>query len=321
MSGTSARLLTLLSLLQTPREWPGSELAERLGVSPRTIRRDIERLRDLGYPVQASMGGAGGYRLVAGTAMPPLLLDDEEAVAIAVGLRTVTRHAVDGIDQASVRALAKLRQVLPSRLRARVGALSTATSAPPPVAGPSIDPEILTSLATTAAAGERVRFAYRSGDGAESRRHVEPYALVTWGRRWYLLAYDCERDDWRVFRVDRVERPWPTGARFAPRPLPAPDAAAFVVSKLHTLAPTYRAVVTLHAPAEYVRTRLGDGTEDVTAVDERTCRLDGRSDTLEWLAFRLLTLGCEFEVHEPPELLEHLRELGGRALRATAGAS
>ncbi|MBN6051433.1 YafY family transcriptional regulator [Nonomuraea sp. RK-328] len=323
MSSTSARLLTLLSLLQNPREWPGSELAERLGVSPRTIRRDVERLRDLGYPVRATMGGAGGYRLEAGTAMPPLLLDDEEAVAIAVGLRTVTRQPVYGIDQASVRAMAKLRQVLPSRLRARVSALGDATAAPPPVAGQSIDPEVLAALATTAAAGERLRFAYVSGpadDATETRRHVEPYGLVPWGRRWYLAAFDCDKDDWRVFRVDRVREPRPTGARFAPRPLPGEDVASFVVARLHTLFPVYRAVVTLRAPAELVRSRLGDGAEDVVPVDERTCRLDGRSDTLEWLAFRLLTLGCEFEVHEPPELLEHLRELGGRALRA-AGCS
>ncbi|MEV0195362.1 WYL domain-containing protein [Nonomuraea sp. NPDC050691] len=330
MSTTSARLLTLLSLLQSSRERPGSELAERLGVTTRTIRRDVERLRDLGYPVEAGMGGAGGYRLVAGTAMPPLLLDDEEAVAIAVGLRTVTRHAVDGIDEASVRAMAKLRQVLPSRLRARVSALSTATAAPSPAAGPSIDPEVLTALAAAVASGERLRFGYVPGTpgartatdsgpetGTGAGRHVEPYGLVTSGRRWYLAAYDCDRKDWRVFRVDRVRRPRATGARFAPRPLPAEDVASFVTARLHSLAPTYRAVVTVHAPADQVRVRLGDGADDLVPVDERTCRLDGRSDTLEWLAFRLLTLGCEFEVHEPPELLEHLRDVGARALRAT----
>ncbi|WP_049572350.1 helix-turn-helix transcriptional regulator [Nonomuraea sp. SBT364] len=314
MSGTSARLLSLLSLLQSPREWPGSELAERLEVSGRTIRRDIERLRELGYPVEATRGGDGGYRLVAGTAMPPLLLDDEEAVAIAVGLRTVTRHAVDGIDEASVRAMAKLQQVLPSRLRHRVGALNTATVPAPQLTGPSIDPELLTVLATAAAHGERLRFAYRS-DGAESRRHVEPHRLVTAGRRWYLVAYDLDRDDWRTFRVDRVGEPRPTGARATPRRLPAEDAASFVTSRLYSLAPTYQAVATLHAPIEQVAARLGDGTE-LEPVDEHRCRIRSHGDTLDWLAFRLMMLGCEFEVHEPPELVDHLRAMGARTLRA-----
>ncbi|MGW0484793.1 helix-turn-helix transcriptional regulator [Nonomuraea sp. NPDC003214] len=313
MSGTSARLLKLLSLLQSPREWPGSELAERLGVTGRTIRRDIERLRGLGYPVEATRGGDGGYRLVAGTAMPPLLLDDEEAVAITVGLRTVTRHAVDGIDEASVRAMAKLQQVLPSRLRHRVGALNTATAPAPQLAGPGIDPELLTVLATAAAHGERLRFLYRAE--RESRRHVEPHRLVTVGRRWYLVAYDLDRDDWRTFRVDRIEEPRPTGARATPRQLPADDAADFVTSRLNALAPTYQAVATLHAPIEQVAVRLGDATE-LEPLDERRCLIRSRGDTLDWLAFRLLAIGCEFDVHEPPELVEHLRALAARTLRA-----
>src|SRR2546421_12134533 len=168
------RLLKLLSLLQTPREWPGSELADRLEVSRRTIRRDIERLRDLGYPVEATMGAMGGYRLVAGQAMPPLLLDDEEAVAIAVGLRTAAGHAVDGIEEASVRALAKLPQVLPSRLRHRVGALSAATVPMVSWSPPTVEPEELTTLAAAIANRERVRFAYRPAGGSDSRRHVAP---------------------------------------------------------------------------------------------------------------------------------------------------
>jgi predicted DNA-binding transcriptional regulator YafY len=321
MSGTSARLLNLLSLLQSPREWPGSELAQRLEVSGRTIRRDIERLRDLGYPVQATRGGDGGYRLVAGTAMPPLLLDDEEAVAIAVGLRTVTRHALDGIDQASVRALAKLQQVLPSRLRHRVGALTTATVPPPQLTGPSIDPELLTVLATAAAHDERLRFVYRPGEDSESRRHVEPHRLVTVGRRWYLVAYDLDRDDWRIFRVDRVQQPRPTGARFTPRPLPADDAASFVIATFDSLAPVYRAVATVHAPAEQIAARLGDAVGELEPIDAHSCRLHSHGDTLDWLAFRLFMLGCAFEVHEPPELVDHLRALGTRALHAVQDRS
>jgi predicted DNA-binding transcriptional regulator YafY len=316
MSDTPARLLRLLSLLQTPRDWPGSELAERLQVSPRTIRRDIQRLRDLGYPVQATMGAVGGYRLVAGTAMPPLLLDDEEAVAIVVGLHTAASQAVTGIDEASVRALAKLEQVLPSRLRYRVRILNAATVPLTWDAPPAVDPERLTMLAAAIARGERLRFDYRAADGTHSRRLAEPHRLVTAGRRWYLLAYDNDRGDWRTFRVDRIQRPQPTGVRAAPRALPAGDAAAYLTAKLAATAPTYRAVATLHAPAAEVARRLGDRAGDLEPVDERTCRLRSHADTLEWLAFRLAMLGCEFQVHEPPELADYLRALGARVTRA-----
>ncbi len=217
---TPARLLTLLSLLQTPREWPGGELADRLGVSRRTVRRDIDRLRELGYPVQATMGSDGGYRLVAGKAMPPLVLDDEEAVAIAVGLRAGAGHAVEGVDEASVRALAKLEQVLPGRLRHRVANLQAATTPLTSGDGPSIAPETLTVMASTVAGRGATAVRLPRGDGVESRRVTEPYRLVSTGRRWYLVAYDLDRDDWRTFRVDRVSEPFATGARFAPRELP-----------------------------------------------------------------------------------------------------
>ncbi|GAA3154992.1 YafY family protein [Planomonospora alba] len=318
-TSTSARLLSLLSLLQTPREWSGSELAERLRVSPRTVRRDVERLRDLGYPVQAAKGPDGGYRLVAGTAMPPLLLDDEEAVAIAVGLRTAAGNAVEGIGEASVRAMAKLEQVLPSRLRHRVGALNSATVPLPVPGGPGVDPDVLTTVASASAGGQRLRFAYRAADGTAGRRLVEPYRMVAAGRRWYLVAYDTGRGDWRIFRVDRITEPFATGERFPPRVPPEQDAAAFVTARLRSLAQVYRAVVTLHLPVEQARGRLGPDPGDLEAVDERTCRLTGHADTLEWLAARLVMLGCEFEVHEPPELAEHLRELAGRAARAAGG--
>ncbi|MFB4320376.1 helix-turn-helix transcriptional regulator [Actinomadura sp. 21ATH] len=316
MADTSARLLNLLSLLQTPREWAGSELAERLKVSGRTIRRDIERLRELGYPVEATMGPVGGYRLVAGTAMPPLLLDDEEAVAIAVGLRTAAGNAVEGIGEASVRALAKLEQVLPSRLRRRVGALNAVTVPPPGLDGPSVDPAVLSAIAAAAANRERLRFAYESWDGDGSRRLVEPHRLVPAGRRWYLVAHDDGRDDWRIFRVDRVREPHPTGQRFAPREIPGEDAAAFVLSRLYSLTPTYQAVATLRLPADEARGRLRAGPDEIEPIDAASCRLTGHTDTLEWLAARLLMLGCEFEVHEPPELIAHLRDIGSRASRA-----
>ncbi|MCK2238900.1 MULTISPECIES: YafY family protein [unclassified Crossiella] len=319
MTDTPGRLLTLLSLLQTPREWSGTVLADRLGVTTRTIRRDIERLRELGYPVQATLGAEGGYRLVAGAAMPPLLLDDEEAVAIAVGLRTAAGQAVQGIEEASVRALTKLEQVLPSRLRRQVASLGSATV---PMYGPPaalVDPENLTVLAAAVANRERVRFGYQAGDGAESKRLVEPHRLVSSGRRWYLVAFDVDRDDWRIFRVDRVAEPRAIGARSLERTLPAADAAEYVTNKLYSLVPTYRAVATIHAPASRLAGVLGDRPADLEVVDENTCRLHSHTDTLEWLAFRLAMLGCEFEVHSPPELAQYLRELAGRVTRAVAG--
>ncbi|RAN93603.1 hypothetical protein GAR05_05381 [Micromonospora saelicesensis] len=318
MSDTPARLLGLLSLLQTPREWPGSELATRLGVSLRTIRRDVERLRDLGYPVQATMGAIGGYRLVAGKAMPPLLLDDDEAVAIAVGLRTAAGHAVAGIEEASIRALAKLEQVLPSRLRHRVSALGAATEPLLTWDRPTVDPERLSALAAAVNNREQLRFAYRRRDGMDAERLVEPYKLVSAGRRWYLVGYDNDRDDWRIFRVDRITDLRPTRTRVAARQLPASDAASFMTEKLLELTPVYRAVVTLHAPIERMAGPLGGAGVDLEPIDATSCRLRSNADTLEWLAWRLLTLGCDMEVHEPPELIAHLRQIGTRATRAAS---
>ncbi|MFB6894635.1 helix-turn-helix transcriptional regulator [Kitasatospora sp. NPDC056327] len=318
MTDTPARLLSLLSLLQTPREWPGSELADRLQVSPRTIRRDIDRLRDLGYPVEATMGPVGGYRLVAGTAMPPLLLDDEEAVAIAVGLRAAAGHAVVGIEESSVRALGKLLQVLPARLRHRVATLDRATLPLLSGDGPAVDPEDLTVLANAVTNRERLRFGYRAGDGAQTRRQVEPDRLVSAGRRWYLVGFDLDRDDWRLFRVDRISDPFATGARFTPRPLPAEDAAAYVGAKLRRRSPTYTLDATLRLSADEVRHRLrGHGDDaDIEPIDEHSCRFRSRTDSVEWLAVRLLMFGCDFEVHSPPEMRAHLRAIADRAGRA-----
>ncbi|MFI0445977.1 helix-turn-helix transcriptional regulator [Actinomadura sp. 6N118] len=313
---TSGRLLRLLSLLQTRREWTGPELSERLGVSGRTVRRDVERLRDLGYPVHATLGSVGGYRLEAGTAMPPLLLDDDEAVAIAVGLRGATGRAVEGIEETSVRALAKLEQVLPERLRRRVSALNAATvpidGAP---AGPTVDPETLTVLAAAARDHERVRFSYRDKDGNSSRRQADPHSLVPAGRRWYLVAFDVERADWRTFRADRIDTPQPTGVRFPPRELPAEDAAAFV-RQGRAAGSTLRAVLLVHASAE----RLADGFRvsgtELEPVDEHTCIVRTAPESLEWTALRIAFLELDFEVKEPPELADRLRDLGRRLVRA-----
>jgi len=313
---TPARLLQLLSLLQTPREWPGGELAERLGVSRRTVRRDIDRLRELGYPVQATMGSDGGYRLIAGKAMPPLVLDDEEAVAIAVGLRAGAGHALAGVDEASVRALAKLEQVLPSRLRHRVSTLQAATTPLTSGDGASIAPETLTVIASTVAGHERLRFAYRASDGAESRRLTEPYRLVSTGRRWYLVAYDLDRADWRTFRVDRLTEPFATGARFAPRELPTGDAAEYLRQSMQRHQESYTIDVTFYAPAQTVATKVPAWLGTPEPIDPTTSRLRATvTDPVEWTAVRLAMTGMEFKVREPTELAEYVRELGERLVR------
>ncbi|MEV6767641.1 YafY family protein [Nocardia sp. NPDC051030] len=317
MTDTPARLLRLLSLLQTPREWPGSELADRLGVSDRTVRRDVDRLRDLGYPVEATLGATGGYRLVAGAAMPPLLVDDDEAVAIAIGLRAAAGSAIAGIEEASVRALTKLEQVLPAKLRRRVRVLGTATIAPSSGGAP-VDPEVLTTLAAAITNRERVRFAYRSESSEETRRNVEPVGVVPYRRRWYLVAFDIDRDDWRSFRVDRIAAPHPTGARFTPRELPARDPAAYVTgARTDWGTPTLRFRITIHAPLARVTGKLGEIPGDLTAVDDTTCRLEmHRDDSPEWFAHRLLELGADFEVHEPPVLIQELQAVRTRLNRA-----
>jgi predicted DNA-binding transcriptional regulator YafY len=317
MLSTSSRLLDLLALLQARRDWSGAELADRLEVSGRTIRRDVDRLRTLGYPVESLAGPAGGYRLRAGTAMPPLLLDEEEAIAIAVGLRTAARSSVAGIEETSIRALVKLEQVLPQHLRRRVAALGAATVAAP-VGGPTVDPQHLTTMAAACRDREGLRFDYRSRDGALSRREVEPHALVNLGRRWYLVAWDRRREDWRTFRVDRVARPATTGRRTTPRALPAGDAAAYVRQSISG-GSRYEARVTVHAAAEDVAARIPYVAGGLTPIDAGRCEYRTSDDDLEWLAMRIAMLGVDVDVHEPPELVAQLKLLARRLRRATAG--
>jgi predicted DNA-binding transcriptional regulator YafY len=315
MSETSSRLLEMLSLLQARRDWPGSELADRLEVSGRTIRRDVERLRQLGYPVESLTGPAGGYRLRAGSAMPPLLLEDDEAIAIAVGLGTAARASVTGIEETAVRALVKLEQVLPAHLRRRVSALGSATITPP-AAGPTVDPQHLTVIATACRDSECLRFAYRSRDGTESRREVEPYSVVNHGRRWYLLAWDRRREDWRTFRIDRLARPASTGVRFDQRRLPAKNAAAYVEQSIAGAPTRYEARVLLHASAEEITKRIPDYWGSVKPLKAGTCEFRTGDDDLRWLAVRIAMLPADFDVIEPPELIEELRALGLRIRRA-----
>ncbi|HEY1967492.1 MAG TPA: YafY family protein [Pseudonocardia sp.] len=316
MANTSSRTLRLLSLLQTHRFWPGEELAARLEVSVRTVRRDIERLRELGYPVQASRGVDGGYQLAAGAVLPPLLLDDEEAVALAVALQTAADGAVAGIAESSVRALTKVVQVMPAALRRRVDAVRTATALPDwGDTGPTVDPETLVIVAQACRDSERLEFGYASASAERTERQVEPLRLVRLGRRWYLVGYDLLRHDWRTFRLDRLDRPRRTGSRFRARPLPADDPVAFVRAGMRGMPTSYLAEVLVHASAEQVRARVGRWAT-ITPVDQHSCRIEMHSDSLDWPAMALGSLRAEFTVIAPLELVEHLAEWAARFQRA-----
>jgi predicted DNA-binding transcriptional regulator YafY len=315
MSETSARLLRLLSLLQARRDWTSTELATRLGVTTRTIRNDIARLRGLGYPVDARPGVAGGYRLGAGGALPPLLLDDEEAVAVAVGLSTAASGSVAGIEETSVRALAKLQQVLPSRLRRRVSAFQS-HALPMPSPGPRVNPDVLTVIAAACRDHERLRFDYTTYSGAVSRRVVEPYRLVNDRRRWYLVAWDTGRDAWRTFRADRVEPRPPAGPRFTPRPLPPDQEITAQVARGAAEATwRYRARVIVHAPAAHVRARLPIPVP-VEPLDGDRCTFEPGSDHPDMLALYLGMLDADFTIVDSPELVDALRTLTRRYQRA-----
>ncbi len=318
MVETSARLLRLLSLLQVKRDWTSTELAGRLDVSTRTVRADVTRLRSLGYPVEARPGTAGGYRLAAGTAMPPLLLDDDEAVAVAVALGVAARRGL-GVAETSLTALTKLEQVLPSRLRRRVEAVRDSTSAVPAV-GPPLDLSALGAVAAAVRGHERLRFGYTTRGGTVGARHVEPQRLVGWGPLWYLLAWDLDRDDWRVFRVDRMTPGPPTGARFRPRAVDEDDAVALVVARVTTAAWPYRARVLVHAPAARV-TEMFPIPLDIEAVDESSCRFELGADDPDQLALWLTRLDADIEVLDGDALAAAFDRLAARMRRAAGGTS
>lgn len=317
MANTSNRTLRLLSLLQTHRYWPGSELADRLAVSVRTLRRDVDRLRELGYPVEAQRGVDGGYQLAAGAALPPLMVDDEEAVALAVGLQNAAQGAVEGVAEASVRVLAKVVQVMPARLRRRVEALRAMTVhaswGGPATTG--VEPGVLTTVALACRDSERLRFSYTAAGGDRTDREVEPHRLVALGRRWYLVAYDLTRHDWRNFRLDRLTAPRGTGARFRPRDLPATDAAEFVHASVGNAPRPYQVEVLVDAPAATVRERIGRWCT-VEEVDAHHCRIRLSADNLDWPTMALGVVGADFEVVGPPELRDQLRDWGTRFNRS-----
>lgn len=315
MLETSARLLRLLSMFQGRRYWSGAELAERLEINPRTLRRDVDRLRSLGYPVNSTSGAAGGYQLGAGTTLPPLQLDDDEAVAVAVGLRTAASGTVTGIEEASVRALSKLRQVLPERLRRRVSALHSFIL-PLGHGGPTVDAEVLSLIAGACRDSEKLRFRYQSRDGAASQREVEPHRLVHAGRRWYLAAWDAIRNDWRTFRVDRIEPRITKGQRFSPRKPPDGDFGAYVARSVSYAPQAYQARVTLYASAKLAAERIPPAYGTLEASGDDTCVLRTGASSLDMLAIYLALIGFEFKVHEPPELVARIRSLAERFSRA-----
>lgn len=318
MPTTSARLLALLTLLQTRRDWPGGLLADRLDVSGRTVRRDIERLRELGYRITTFKGPDGGYRLDAGSDLPPLLFDDDQAVALAVALQVAAARGT-GLGDAALRALTTVRQVLPSRLRHRVDALPVTLIEPPGGERPEVETERLLSLGAAVHAREVLRFDYDQGAPAEvpaPPRRAEPHHLVTWRGRWYLIAWDLDRAAWRTFRVDRITPRIPNGPRFAPREIPGGDLAAFVVARFRGGAADWpcRGEVILDRPWEEIREFVGDGVAEPMGPD-RT-RLVSGSWSWGALAAALHRFEAGIEVVGPPELRDAFATVAERSRRA-----
>ncbi|MFF3686023.1 helix-turn-helix transcriptional regulator [Streptomyces sp. NPDC002187] len=320
MHKTSSRLLALLSLLQTRRDWSGEDLAERLGITPRTVRRDMDRLRELGYPIMAFKGPSGGYRLDAGTHLPPLLFDDDQAVALALALQTAATGTTLAEDAA--RALATIRQVMPPRLRHRMDTMRI-TAVRPPESGdaPQADAHVLTDLSTAIHTRAELRFDYAADDTATAgrRRRVHPHHLVTWRGRWYLLAWDLDREDWRTFRVDRIQPRTPTGPRFTPRELPGGDVAAFVMSRFRGSDGTTtdwpcQGDVVLNLPATAVAPFARDGI--VEELGPHHCRLTLGSWSWTGLAATIGLFDTDIEVIGPPELSDAFAHLATRCANA-----
>ena len=318
MLSSSSRLLRVLSLLQTRSHWAGNELAEQVQVHPRTLRRDIDRLRQLGYPIHASSGVAGGYAFRAGQALPPLLLDDDEALAVAIALRLATEGSVGGVEESSLRALVKLEQVMPKRLQRRITALRSAIL-PMGRVGPAVDAGLLATLAAACRDQLRVDFAYRDRQGQRSARTVEPLGLVHTGRRWYLVAWDPARDDWRTFRIDRIADTPVTGAHFAPRAAPeGGDLRAYVSRSLSVSPFAEQAQVVFHQPHEAMARRIPPSAGVLEAMEDGRCLLTCGAHDMDWLAGWLLMVDVEFEVRSPAALVERLRVAGERLAHTLA---
>lgn len=317
MLDTSARLLRLLALFQSQRFWAGTDLAERLEVTPRTVRRDVERLRSLGYPVASSSGVAGGYQLEHGSRLPPLLLDDDEALAMSVGLRGALAAGVEGLEQASLRAMTKLEQVMPTRLRGRLAGFHRAI-AQLPLKGPSVSSQVLSALAQASWSDKLARFAYVDGASKRSARLVEPHGLVHLGGRWYLAAFDRKREDWRTFRVDRIEGRVSEGEAFVRREPPGGDLASHVSRSVSGARSDQRAQVIIYAPYDRVRAKVPALAAHISAIDDERCMLETGLSSLHHLALHLGLLDEDFEVQTPPELQAVIERLASTLARAAA---
>jgi predicted DNA-binding transcriptional regulator YafY len=312
-------MLALLGLLQARADWSGAELAERLGVTDRTIRTDVGRLRDLGYPVDAVRGPGGRYRLGVGTKLPPLLLEEDEAVAVAVGLRAGT--TVHGIEETSARALAKLEHVLPHRLQRRVNALKDAVSAGPEntgsnVADPVVDPGVLSEVAAAVRDHVELRFDYSTPGRETERLQLEPYRLVSWQRRWFVVARDARTDTWAPYRLDWMALRTPGGRRFTPHPLPGGDYTTFVLRQVAFTGWSVHARIAVDAAAEEVLARINPTVGVVESIDASHCVLVTGGDSIEIIAVYIGMLGLDFHVSEPPELVKQVALLGERYRRA-----
>jgi predicted DNA-binding transcriptional regulator YafY/predicted Zn-dependent protease len=319
MLASSARLLRLLSLLQARRFWSGRELSERLEVTERTLRRDVDRLRSLGYPVNATSGVAGGYQLGAGAALPPLLLEDDEALAVALGLRLASSGSLAGLEETAVRSLSKLEQLLPARLRRRIQTLAAAIE-PLPWGGPRVSTEILTALASACRDQDRIQFSYEDRGAKQAERHVEPHGVVHASSRWYLVAWDLAREDWRTFRVDRIRGKLTRGKRFVPRPIPEGGLAAYVSRSVSTRAHRYQARVVLHASFEHASERISPLAGRLEPLTQDRCVLETGGQHLEGLGVYIASTGLEFTVESPPELIEHMVNVAARMTRAVERA-
>jgi predicted DNA-binding transcriptional regulator YafY len=307
MESPAARLLHLLSLFSARPRWTATELADRLDVTPRTVRRDIAELRDLGYPIESEAGRAGGYQLGSHGKLPPLLLTDDEAVAVAVGLRATAAHGIADNDEAAVSAMTKLEQVLPPDLRVRVVALHDAATLVHPEADVATDPTVLLTVAHACRTNERIRFTFRRGEEIESRRRVEPYGLVCVSRRWYMVAWDLDRQDWRTFRADRLSGVERTGHTFERRS--EPDVQAMVLSAIAQFPYDVWAEVVLAMPYDDAAREVPRSVALLEPHPDGALLRIG-ADDLEWIARYLVRLGCDFTVAHPPELRDELRRLG-----------
>ncbi len=314
MLDTSARLLRLLALLQSRRYWPGAELAERLEVTTRTVRRDVERLRTLGYPVSSSAGVAGGYQLDRGAELPPLLLDDDEALAMSVGLRGAVAAGIDGLEEACLRAMTKLEQVMPRRLRGRLGGLHGAI-AQGMLAGPTVSASVLGALAQAAWSDRTARFGYTDLSGKATERQVEPHGLVHLQGRWYLGAYDLERLAWRTFRVDRITGEVSEGLPFMRREVPEGTLTDLVTRSVSRARGRLTARVLIHAPYERVRAKVPALAAHIVPFADG-CRLETGIGSMTHVALHLGLLDEEFEVEAPAELQQLVERLAGRFQRA-----